>query len=196
MENHFSRRNCFSSCCGKCSDRGVLGAAVGGGISTVSQIATTGDINFAQLGLDITIGAISGVIGGSEVTRLTATAFGFVLGGVSNFSSQLIQIGSFTEINYGSVLTSAFIGGAGARNKASIQKGSGVIKANNNVGKVLGKMEQGNYYSSARYAQGAYTRTMNTLSKQVSNRITQTFAKSMSLNGIAGMLNNLISSQV
>ena len=152
MENHFSRRNCFSSCCGKCSDRGVLGAAVGGGISTVSQIATTGDINFAQLGLDITIGAISGVIGGSEVTRLTATAFGFVLGGVSNFSSQLIQIGSFTEINYDSVLTSAFIGGAGARNKASIQKGSGVIKANNNVGKVLGKMEQGNYYSSARYA--------------------------------------------
>ncbi|MDC7242661.1 MAG: RHS repeat-associated core domain-containing protein [Sphaerochaetaceae bacterium] len=181
----------------------LVGAAVGGGISTVSQIATTGDINFAQLGLDITIGAISGVIGGSEVTRLTATAFGFVLGGVSNFSSQLIQTGSFTEINYGSVLTSAFIGGAaafiggaGARNKASIEKGSGVIKANNNVCKALGKMKQGNYYSSARYAQGAYTRTMNTLSKQVSNRITQTFAKSMSLNGIAGMLNNLISSQV
>jgi len=143
--------------------------------------------------LDITIGAISGVIGGSEVTRLTATAFGFVLGGVSNFSSQLIQTGSFTEINYGSVLTSAFIGGAGARNKASIQKGSGVIKANNNVGKVLGKMEQGNYYSSARYAQGAYTRTMNTLSKQVSNRITQSFSRAMGAFGVCSIFDKVIS---
>jgi len=105
----------------------------------------------------------------------------------------LIQTGSFTEINYGSVLTSAFIGGAGARNKASIQKGSGVIKANNNVGKVLGKMEQGNYYSSARYAQGAYTRTMNTLSKQVSNRITQSFSRAMSAFGVGSIFDKVIS---
>lgn len=96
-------------------------------------------------------------------TRLTATAFGFVLGGVSNFSSQLIQ------------------------------KGSGVIKANNNVGKVLGKMEQGNCYSSARYAQGDYTRTMNTLSKKVSNRITQSFSQAMSAFGVGSIFDKVIS---
>ncbi len=176
----------------------LIGAAVGGGMSVGSQLITTGDVNLGQFALDVGIGALSGLTGASGVSKLTATAIGGAIGAVSSIGSQLINTGSFKDINYLEVLSSAvigaaagYIGGAGARNKTTLANRTNVIKANNNVIKVIEKTERG-LYSSARYAKGAYTRTMNNLSTAMSKEVTRIFATATIVNNIGNVVQKIL----
>ena len=107
----------------------LIGAAIGGGLSMVSQGITaiqtgSSDFSWGQFALDMGVGAITGAIGVSGISRPVATALGGIIGGVSSIRSQLIeQKGSWSKIDWWKVGISAaigalasFAGGAGNRN--------------------------------------------------------------------------------
>ena len=155
-----------------------LGAAIGGGISLGTQ-AISGELNWGQFALDIGVGALTGAIGGSGISRLGSTFVGIGIGGFSNVGSQLISGKSFREINWWSVGISAIIGGiagaiggAGAKNKAKmdkfILKNPAVIKAQNSVSKVGEKLANG-LYATAQGGKSAYTQVMNRMSNAIFN---------------------------
>lgn len=161
----------------------LMGAAIGGGISLVSQginYAVNGvDFSWGQFALDWGVGAITGAIGASGISRLGSTIVGAAIGGVSNVGSQLISGKSFSEINWLSVGVSAFVGGvagalggAGAKNRAglnnAINGNAAVVKAQNSVAKVGDKIANG-LYATARGAKSAYTQVMNRMSNAIFN---------------------------
>jgi len=71
-----------------------VGAAIGAGISLGSQ-AITGQLNWGQFALDIGVGAITGMIGASGISRIGSMFVGAAIGGLSNVGSQLIGGTSF-----------------------------------------------------------------------------------------------------
>ena len=149
-----------------------LGAAIGAGISLGTQ-AIQGELNWAQFALDTGVGAITGMVGVSSASKYLAAGIGTFIGGGSNFASQLISGKKIDDINWWKVGVSAaiggvasFFGGAGAQNSKALNSAPKVSKALNSVNKVLGRMNTG-YYSSARYAQAAFTNVANRLGKAV-----------------------------
>lgn len=175
-----------------------IGASIGGAISLGTQ-AISGELSWGQFALDIGVGALTGTIGASGISTLGSTIVGTLIGGASSIGSQLIGGKSFDEINWWSVGVSAFIGGAagfiggaGARNKGALFNSKSVIKAQNGVSGVVGRFAQGGYYSSARYAQAAFTRTMNALSREIGSQMTRFFVKTMITYGASTVANNII----
>jgi len=152
----------------------LAGAAIGGLISAVSQEVFTGDISWAQFGLDVGIGAISGLIGASGISRIGATIVGGILGGGSSIASDLIANKPIdvtkAVISLGIGALAGYIGGAGASNKAEIKKAitksATVLKVQNSVAKVGYKMANG-LYVITQGAKSAYTQVMNKMSKAV-----------------------------
>ncbi len=168
------------------------GAAIGAGFSLGTQ-AISGQLNWGQFALDIGVGAISGAIGASGISRFGSIVVGTLIGGTSNFLSQLINGRSINEINWWSVGISATIGGisgafsgAGAKNKKGIDKAisdSNLVKnAQNSVAKVGSKMANG-LYATAQGAKSAYTQTMNRLSNAIFSAAT-TYAKTAIFNAL------------
>lgn len=175
-----------------------IGASIGGAISLGTQ-AISGELNWGQFALDIGVGALTGTIGASGISTLGSTIVGTLIGGVSSIGSQLIGGKSFDKINWWNVGVSAFIGGAagfiggaGARNKGALFNSKSVIKAQNGVNGVVRRFAQGGYYSSARYAQVAFTRTMNVLSREIGSQMTRFFVKTMITYGTSTVANNII----
>jgi len=112
--------------CGTLAGAVLAGAAIGAGISLGTQ-AFSGELNWGQFALDTGVGAITGLIGGSGVSRSVATILGGVVGVDSNFAFQLITGTALEDISIMQIIVSGligaasgFIGGAGARNKAAI----------------------------------------------------------------------------
>ena len=164
-----------------------VGAAIGGGISLVTQ-AIGGELNWGQFALDIGVGALTGMLGMSGISRVGATVLGGLIGGVSNIGSQLIGGVSWDEINWcnwwkvsiSAVIggLSSFIGGAGARNAQKLNSSSRVSKAIESVNKVFARQNSG-YYSAARYANAALTNVANRLGKAVAKQQLIMFTEAM-----------------
>lgn len=135
-----------------------IGAAIGGGLSIVSQgvnAIRTGSLDFSwgQFALDMGVGALTGALGASGISRIGSTILGGVIGGVSSIASDLVQGNS---INWGKFVTSMILGavsgavaGAGAKNAKGFQKmlfgDKGWNKAMSSMYKVTGKIAQGGY---------------------------------------------------
>ena len=174
-----------------------LGAAIGAGISLGSQ-AIQGDLNWAQFALDTGVGAITGMVGVSSASRYLAMGIGTVVGGGSNFASQLISGKSIDEINWWKVGVSAiiggmasFFGGAGAQNFKAVNSAHKVSKAINSVNKVVSRMNTG-YYSSSRYAQAAFTNVVNRLGKAVAKQQLMMIVGSMAWYGGSTIATNIL----
>ena len=174
-----------------------LGAAIGAGVSLGTQ-AVQGQLNWAQFALDIGVGAISGMLGVSSASRLITTSVGFLIGGASNFASQLISYKSINNIVWWKVIVSAciggiagFMGGAGNQNAQVLNSATKVSKAMNSVNKVLGRMNTG-YYSSARYAKTALTNVSNRLGKAIIQEQTKMLIESMLWYGGSTIGNNFL----
>ena len=106
------------------------GAAIGGAISYGTQ-AVSGELNWGQFALDIGVGALTGAIGASGLSRGVATALSGLIGSGSSIASDLIN---GKPVNWGKAAISGaigtfagFLGGAGVRNvqglSSSIYKG-------------------------------------------------------------------------
>ena len=106
------------------------GAAIGGAISYGTQVVS-GELDWGQFALDIGVGAITGLIGASGVSKATATVLGGLIGSGSSIASDLINGKS---VSLGKVVMSGvigtfagFLGGAGVKNidglSSSIFKG-------------------------------------------------------------------------
>ncbi len=176
----------------------LMGAAIGGAISIGTQAISGEGLSWTQFALDTGVGALTGMIGASSLSRSIATGLGTLIGGSSNFASQLISGTSIDEIRWGQVFVSAavggiasFAGGAGARNTNALNGDEAVSKAMNSVNKVLGRMNT-NYYSSARYAQSALTNVSNRLGKAVVNAQLKIFFSAMGYYAVSTALTNAI----
>ena len=95
------------------------GAAIGGAISYGTQVVS-GELDWGQLVLDIGVGAITGLIGGSGLSKTTAIVLGGLIGSGSSIASDLINGKS---VSLGKVVMSGvigtfagFLGGAGVKN--------------------------------------------------------------------------------
>ena len=159
----------------------ITGAAIGAGISLGTQ-AMSGSLNWGQFALDIGVGAITGLIGASSISRIGSTFVGAVIGGGSNIASQLLDGKSFSEINWKTVGlstivggVSGFIGGAGAKNtkafQRSLSRNSGWNKAMSSFYKVQGKIAAGVYSKSG--AAGANALVNYMLSQAYINALKQ-----------------------
>ncbi len=161
----------------------LTGAAISGGISLVSS-AISGELNWGQFALDIGMGAISGLVGASGLSRAVSTAIGGFTGFISSAGSQLIEGKSFSELDIGKIVLGTIIGavasykgGAGARHKSHYNVDS-VKKAESSLGKVISKFANGGY-KSASSAQGAFTKAMNKLFSAYANVYWSSFQGSM-----------------
>lgn len=171
-----------------------VGAAIGGGISLVTQ-AIGGELSWGQFALDIGVGALTGVLGMSGISKTGATVLGGLIGGVSNIGSQLIGGAFWDEINWWKVGISAviggvssFIGGAGARNAKALNSSPKVSKAIDSVNKVFARQNTG-YYSAARYAKAALTNVANLLGKAVAKQQFIMFTEAMVAFGLGTAAN-------
>ena len=95
------------------------GAAIGGAISYGTQ-AISGTLNWGQFVLDIGVGAITGLIGASGVSRGVATVMGGLIGSGSSIASDLIngQPVSWEKAAISGIigLAAGYFGGAGVKN--------------------------------------------------------------------------------
>ena len=95
------------------------GAAIGGAISFGTQ-AISGTLNWGQFVLDIGVGAITGLIGASGVSKAAATVMGGLIGSGSSIASDLIngQPVSWEKAAISGVIgiLAGFYGGAGVKN--------------------------------------------------------------------------------
>ena len=169
----------------------LAGAAIGSGMSLGMQ-ALSGELNWAQFALDTGVGAITGLIGGSSVSRGLATALGGAIGAGSNQASQLICGTSWDNISILQVLVAGIfgaisgrIGGAGARNKGAINEGKGVQAAQKHLTKVMRRIANGTKYKTTTTAQVAFSNAMNGLSTAIQQRMNSMFAVAMLSYGIS-----------
>ena len=176
--------------CGTLAGAVLAGAAIGAGISLGTQ-AFSGELNWGQFALDTGVGAITGLIGGSGVSRGVATLLGGVVGAGSNFVSQLITGTELEDISVMQILAagaigalSGFIGGAGARNKAAINQGKGVQAATKQLNKVVRRIANG-YRYNATTAQVAFTNAMNGLTNAISSQMGRMLATTMIFYGVS-----------
>ena len=176
--------------CGTLAGAVLAGAAIGAGISLGTQ-AFSGELNWGQFALDTGVGAITGLIGGSGVSRGVATLLGGVVGAGSNFVSQLITGTELEDISVMQILAagaigaiSGFIGGAGARNKAAINQGKGVQAATKQLNKVVRRIANG-YRYNATTAQVAFTNAMNGLTSAISSQMGRMLATAMISYGVS-----------
>ena len=106
------------------------GATIGAGISLGTQ-AVSGELNWGQFALDIGVGALTGAIGASGLSRATATVLGGLIGSGSSIASDLINGKSISiekAVFSGLIgVAAGFLGGAGVKNvqelSSSIFKG-------------------------------------------------------------------------
>ena len=151
----------------------LAGAAIGAGLSVSTQ-AFSGELNWGQLALDTGVGAISGLVGASGISRIGAAFVGGAMGGSSSFLSQLIKgedissskfwwkVAIGTAIGFGAGLA----GGAGKQNVKASNSAPKVKKALDGINKVLAKQYSG-AYSSARYAQATMTNVCNRFASEL-----------------------------
>ncbi len=181
----------------------LTGAAIGAGVSLGFQ-AYSGELNWGKFALDIGVGAISGAIGASGISRVGSIIVGSLIGGTSDIASQLIS--GNTEIDWLSVGISAFIGGIsgaisgpGAKNAVamgkSIAKDSAVISAKKSMDKVGNKLING-LYATTRGARSAATQVMNKMAAAVQSAA-KTYAStairnSLALYGISTFVTNIV----
>lgn len=171
----------------------LAGAALGAGMSLGTQ-AFGGELNWGQFALDTGVGALTGLIGGSGITRTTATILGGIIGAGSNFASQLINLKPGENISFMQVIlagamgaASGFIGGAGSRNKAAINQGKGVQSATKQLNKVVRRIANG-YRYNATTAQVAFTNAMNGLTGAIQHQMNCMFATAMISYGLSTII--------
>lgn len=144
--------------------------------------------------LDTSVGAITGLIGGSGVSQGVATILGGVVGTGSNLASQLIGGTAWEDILIMQILVAGaigaafgYIGGAGARKKATINQGNGVQSATKQLNKVVRRIVNG-YRYNATTAQVAFTNAMNGLTSTISSQMGRMFATAMISYGVSTAL--------
>ena len=112
------------------------GAAIGGAISYGTQ-AISGTLNWGQFVLDIGVGAITGLIGASGVSKAAATVMGGLIGSVSSISSDLIngQPVSWEKAAISGVIGigAGFLGGAGVKNIKGLAESGKFLGASTNM---------------------------------------------------------------
>ena len=174
-----------------------LGAAIGAGISLGTQ-AWQGELNWAQFALDTGVGAITGMLGVSSVSKGLATGLGTVIGGTSNLASQFIQGATWDTINPWEVLLSAAIGGvasyiagAGAQNAKAVTSATKVSNAMDSLTQVLKNMNTG-YYPSASYAEMALSIACKRLGYAIVRQQTSMIRMSMLLYGGSTVIINIL----
>ena len=112
------------------------GAAIGGAISYGTQ-AVSGELNWGQFALDIGVGALTGAIGASGLSRGVATALSGLIGSGSSIASDLIN---GKPVNWGKAAISGaigtfagFLGGAGVKNVRGLASSGKFFGASSNM---------------------------------------------------------------
>lgn len=174
-----------------------LGAAIGAGISLGTQ-AIQGELNWGQFALDVGVGAITGMIGVSSVSRLFAACAGTFIGGASNLASQFIHGATWSTVEWWEVAFSAgigclagYAGGAGARNAKEIMSATKVSKSISSLTKVLDNIVTG-YYPGAQYAEMALSTTCKRLGYAIVRQQASMLTGSMLWYGGSTVFTNLI----
>ena len=112
------------------------GAAIGGAISFGTQ-AISGTLNWGQFVLDIGVGAITGLIGASGVSKAAATVMGGLIGSGSSIASDLIngQPVSWEKAAISGVIGigAGFLGGAGVKNIKGLAESGKFLGASTNM---------------------------------------------------------------
>lgn len=175
-----------------------VGAAIGAGVSLGSQAIFNGELNWGQFALDIGVGAVTGMLGVSGISRVGSMFIGAGIGGVSNIASQLIGGTSFGDINWLSVGISTAVGGAagwfagaGTQNVKAVGNAAGVQKAAMSIKAVQNRIASGVYYATERGMKSALTQVTNRMTLAVGNEMFRMFTGSMIAFGAGMAANNL-----
>ena len=112
------------------------GAAIGGAISYGTQ-AVSGELNWGQFALDIGVGAITGAIGASGLSKTAVTVLGGAIGSGSSIVSDLIN---GKPVDWGKAAISGLIGiaagyagGAGIKNVQGLAESGKFFGASSNL---------------------------------------------------------------
>ena len=103
---------------------GLIGALIGGGVSIASQKISNDSINWGKTLFDLALGAVSGIIGFSKITRFGSTLLSGIIGAVGSIGGDIIQNnGQLAKIDWVRAINIAaissaigFWAGAGVRN--------------------------------------------------------------------------------
>ena len=113
----------------------LAGAAISGGISLVSQAISGNGLNWGQFALDLGIGAISGALGATSISRIGSMFVGGVLNSGSSIASDAINGQSINWLKAGIALgtgmVSGYLAGAGGKNIKAFSDELGSIKTQN-----------------------------------------------------------------
>ncbi len=176
-----------------------VGAAIGAGVSLGSQAIFNGELNWGQFALDIGVGAITGLLGVSGISKIGSMLIGAGIGGISNFASQLIGGASLSEINWISFGISVVVGGvsgliagAGTQNAKAVGSAHNVQKAAMSLKAVQNRIASGTYYATAQGMKSALTQVTNKMTAAVGQQMFKMFTGAMITYGSFTFLNNII----
>ena len=109
----------------------VIGAGISGASSAVSQLATTGEVQWEQVLVDASIGAVSGAFGGSAIGVGGMTVASFATGAAGSLASDWV---AEEELDFKAALT------AGAMNAVFTAKiGMGGVQYGKTAGHIAAK---------------------------------------------------------
>ena len=176
----------------------VVGATIGASVSLVSQAIFTGELSWGQFALDIGVGAITGMLGVSGISKVASMFIGAGIGGISNIASQLISRTSFKNLDLLSIGISTVVGGAagwfagaGTQNAKAVGNAPGVQKAAMSVKAVQNRIASGTYYATAGGMKSALTQVTNKFTLAVGQQMAKMFLSSMIYFGVGMAIDKL-----
>lgn len=131
---------------------GVVGAVISGVSSGLSQLVTTGSVNWLEVGISTAAGTLSGVLAASGAGMVAQIAGNALISGAESFLSQGVSEG-FENVNFASVAMSSVVGGVMSIG-GGISKGEAkhLMRAGvNTVKNFRGVAQTSKYYFSQTY---------------------------------------------
>ena len=180
----------------------LTGAAIGAGVSLGSQAIFSGQLNWGEFALDMGVGAITGLLGVSGISRIGSMFAGAGISGAANIASQLIVGASFSEINWlsfgisvaGGAL-SGWVAGAGTQNVKAVGSSYEVQLAGKTLKNVQNRIASGTYYATTRGMKSALTQANNKMALAVAHQMSKMFTGAMVTYGI-GTVGTLVIDEI
>ena len=146
---------------------GVVGAVVGGVVAAINSYdAETKKIDWASVGINAVVGAVSGVIAASGLKTVAQVGFSAVVSGAGNFGEQVICSG-INDVNYYDVAAVTLLGGLSSLSGSGMGKITGrkwakqakglTDLASEKASKAIARQSMGKSYSALMRQSARYT---------------------------------------
>ena len=178
----------------------LVGAAIGAGISLGIQAIGDRQLNWGQFALDTMVGAASGLLAVSPISRIGSAIVGAGINGTANLISQtLINGNAVSNLDWVSFGISVVIGfafgymaGAGTQNVEGYGSSDAYQAAAMSMKRVQNRIASGTYYATERGMKSAITQAQNRMLNVTAEEMYNAFTNAMIMYGVSTFIGGVV----